>query len=266
MAFISNRPIKFTILYFLLIVTPFSYSTPPVCQGFLALINRPTIAESACTVPDKHLVTELGYQYETLPLKNNLQNYPEAQLRLGLPANNEISVYLPNYVDQSPLSRKGLSPTIASFKHMINYGKNWAFSLSGLISPPSGSGVYGNQGWDGTINGVVSYNLTKNLSFTALLGISSLTLSKFAVGKKRYTSINPDGYLTLSLLDNLQLFGEVYGQSKTSPTTGSGFDYGIGLIYLLMPNLTLDIEMAERIHGLLGGYKRYVGAGLAIKF
>lgn len=63
------------------------------CNGMLAIVNRPTIADSPCTAPNKKFILEFGYEYLNLLEGIQGQSYPFAELRYGLPANNEIFVF-----------------------------------------------------------------------------------------------------------------------------------------------------------------------------
>src|SRR5580700_5009435 len=77
-------------------VNAFADTIDNPCAGVLNLVDRPSNSDSACVIPFKQAMLEAGYQYQQLSNSNGqLQNFPEAELRIGLPASNELTVQLP---------------------------------------------------------------------------------------------------------------------------------------------------------------------------
>lgn len=238
------------------------------CGGASALLNiidRPTFADSACVVPFKKAVLEMGYQYQQLSLSGHEQNLPEAELRLGLPANNEFVVLLPNYIWQSVPPHSGFTTSVLGIKHEIGYTKHWVAAIEGLFAIPGGSRAFGSKGWGAAFNGILSYTFNPQFNLSFMFGISTETSSRRA-GGQRFTSINPNLVLTYSANSKLDFYGEIFGQSKTGPGQGSGFNFDGGFIYLCLPNWAIDLEVGQRISGNLGGFDHYFGAGMSIMF
>ncbi|WP_051555086.1 hypothetical protein [Legionella fairfieldensis] len=239
-----------------------NFCTP---DNLLTIINRPTVADSPCAVSEGRMLLESGYQYQHSLYQGHLQNFPASELRLGVPVDSEFYVLLPEYVTQSDPSYSGFGPVSLGAKHEMAYTRQWIVTLDGLITPPSGSKAFGSKGVGGFLAGIFSYNLGKTVSFTAMLSVSTATLSSL-VGGQRFTSVNPDAFFTWSPKSTLQIYAEVYGQSKTGPGMGSGFNMSLGLIYLVAKNITWDIEANQRLRGVLGGFENYVATGLVIQF
>ncbi len=239
------------------------------CGGasmLLNIVNRPTVSDSACVVPLKDVVIEAGYQYQKLTHSGGVQqNFPQAQFRLGLPANNEFTVLLPNYIHQSKNSGSGLTATTVGLKHEIGYTQTWLGTVEALITLPSGSEAYGSKGTGAAFNGIVNYTFNPLFGLSFMLGVTSETESSLN-GGGRFTSINPDLVLSYSATEKLLLYGEIYGQSKTGPSEGSGFNSDAGVIYLLTPKMTVDLEIGQRISGNLNGFNHYVGGGFSVMF
>jgi len=237
------------------------------CGGPSALLNiidRPTVGDSACVVPFKNAVLETGYQYQQLTHSaGHEQNVPEAEFRLGLPANNEFSILLPNYIHQSMTPHSGFSATTVGIKHEIGYNQHWLAAVEALITLPDGSAAFGSKGLGATFNGIVGYTFNPEFNLTLMLGGSTETQSS-RNGGQRFTSINPDLVFTYSPTEKLDLYGEIYGQSKTGPGEGSAFNFDGGVIYLLFPSFAIDLELGQRISGNLGGFNHYIGAGMSI--
>jgi hypothetical protein len=229
------------------------------CMGplaLLAIVDRPTVGDSACTVGNKNGVLELGIQFQKIyPVSGFQYNLPQSELRLGLPQHTEFVVLLPNYIHQSIIPHTGITSTIIGIKHRVSSTEKLQTAVESLITLPTGNNNFGSQGLGLALNGITSYNITSNLNFTFMFGVSTQAQSKNA-GGAHSTSLNPDAVITWS----------VNGQSKTAPGVGSGFNSDTGIIYLLLPNMTVDAEFGQRISGVLGGLNHYIGAGLAIAF
>ncbi|MBA2653161.1 MAG: transporter [Tatlockia sp.] len=289
---------------------------PPLCSGpnaFLSIVNRPTVADSACTVPTNKMVFELGYQAMKLDEHSQIQNFPNSELRFGLPWNSEFFVFLPNYNRQKMISSSetekssneppalmkpnqpaktqnseskeiskglsemfndntstttrfsGLSDTIMGFKHIVKGSKKMLLTFEASITPPSGSKYFGSAGTEALVAGIFNYKLTKKLATVFQLSFTTLTDSKFD-GGRRYNSVNPDAVISWSLKDNLQIYGEIFGQSKTGPDEGSGFNMDAGIEYLLAKNITIDLSAGQRISGQLWSLENYINTGMAVQF
>ncbi|CDZ76477.1 hypothetical protein BN59_00746 [Legionella massiliensis] len=234
-------------------------------QAMLAVVDRPTIADSPCTVGVGHAIFEGGFQLQKQIGSGHSQQFPSMVFRVGLPKENELFAFLPNYFHQSEAPSSGLGPTGIGYKHILHYTEKWLLTFDTLVTPPSGSVNYGSQGLGGIVNAIYNYNFSDSLSFTCQLGYSSQTESELS-GGHRFASLNPDAFLTWSLSDKLQLFGEVYGQSKTGVGQGSGYATQFGLVYLLAKNMTVDVEVGKRLSGLIGNFENYLGAGMAVQF
>lgn len=239
------------------------------CGGPSALLNivdRPTVGDSACVVPFKEALLELGYQYQQLSHSAGYQqNFPEAGLRIGLPVNNELVLILPNYIHQSMAPHSGFGATTIGIKHEIGYTKTWLGAAEALFTLPSGSTAFGSQNMGTAVNGIINYTFNPMFSLSFMLGVTTQTESKLN-GGERFTSINPDMVLTYVFTPKINFYGEVYGQSKTRLGEGSGFNFDGGLLYLPLPYLEVDLEVGQRISGNLNGFNHYIGTGMSIAF
>lgn len=235
------------------------------CEGknaFLAILDRPTIQDSACVVKINQVVVEAGFQIISSLSYGNGYNFPQTEIRLGLPANSEFVLVPPNYFRQNP---SGFGPTILGVKHQLGYTKTSVWTIEGLFTVPSGSSVYGSAGLGTAISGIANFNLTDSFAITLMLGFSSQTLST-SNGAQRYTSINPDFVASWQPYDKFQFFAELYGQSSTGPNEGPGCNVDGGIQYLLKQNFEVDAEVGARLAGSLGGFNHYIGFGFGLMF
>ncbi len=76
---------------------------PNPCAGpssLLAILDRPSVSGSACAVPQGQVIMEMGFQHANVegPGSGTTDNYPEAEVRFGLPGRNEFVLLPPNYL------------------------------------------------------------------------------------------------------------------------------------------------------------------------
>ncbi|MFI4955155.1 MAG: transporter, partial [Gammaproteobacteria bacterium] len=212
------------------------------CSSLFSLINRPSVADSPCAVKPGKVMVEMGFQYQSLYPGNgngHKSNFPTAQLRFGLPAGNELSVLMPNYITQHYSHEEtltGSTATVIGIKHQFPISQKWTYAAEALVTPPSGNNNFGSNALGTTLNGIVNYNLTSTLSATMMLGVATQTAS-FNDGGQRYNSFNPDLLVSWQLKNNLQVFAEVYGQTKTGPDQHDGYNADTGIQYLLTENI-----------------------------
>lgn len=244
------------------------HNTNP-CDGLLALVNRPTGADSACVVPSGNVVTEMGYEYQTLHPQNGwLTFYPQLSLRFGLPKDFELFILPPNYTHlrQPDYTTGGLSTMTIGAKHQFGYYQDkWLISAEALLILPGGSAGFGSAHLGATTNAIIDYSFNQALSAMLLLGVTSQTLP-VNVGGGRFFSIDPDLILCWQPINSINLYGEVYGQTKTAPNQGAGWNTDVGLLYLLNKHVEVDFEAGRRISGNLAQLNYFVGAGFAIWF
>jgi hypothetical protein len=245
-------------------------ATEDPCGGpsaLLAIMDRPTVSDSACVVPEKQVVLELGGQWTRFRDGSRGFNLPEAEFRAGIPGNNELVFLPPNYLRQTGggMAASGPSATVVGLKHELGYTGKWLGAVESLVTLPSGSAAFGSQGVGAAFNGIVNYDPTESTSLSMMLGVATQTLPDLA-GGGRYTSLNPDFVGTWQPTKTLQLYGEIYGQSSTGPGQGAGWNGDGGVQYLLTESVEVDVEAGLRLAGNLGGLGRYVGVGLGFKY
>jgi hypothetical protein len=196
-------------------------------------------------------------------------SYPQAEVRFGLPGRNELKILAPNYASQrsgTPQeASSGLSATSIGFKHELGYTSKWLGSVEAVLTLPSGNDVFGSRGLGTTINGIVAYSLSAHVGLSLQLGVSSLTDSVLA-GGRRFTSFNQFLATTWNPIERLQVYGEFYGQTQTARNEGVGYNFDGGLQYLVTRWLEADLEAGVRLTGNLGGFTHYYGVGIGILF
>ncbi|MHB8549501.1 MAG: transporter family protein [Acidiferrobacterales bacterium] len=236
-------------------------------SGLLAMLDRPTVSDSACVVPQGRVATEAGYVHAALNGGGSSDNLPEMELRFGLPERNELVLIPPNYSRQygagSTLS--GWSATTVGLKHELGYTRHWLGAVEGLITPSSGSAAYGAARTGAAVNGIIAYAPGDTTGISLQVGVSSQVNPSLA-GGGRFTSFNPLLTFTWDPRWNWQYYLEVYGQSNVGPGQGSGYNADGGLQYLVTSSFEVDVEEGVRLHGQLGGFTHYTGVGMGLLF
>ncbi len=240
-------------------------------SALLALLDRPTFSDSACSAPLGHAVLELGFMHADVRGEGGgtADNYPEAELRFGLPGRNEFKVLASNYTSQRSgipeESPSGLSATSIGFKHELGYTDKWLGAVEAVMTLPSGNDAFGSRGLGATLSGIAAYSITDQIGLSLQLGVGSLT-DPVSAGGGRFTSFNQFLTVTWDPTDRLQFYGEVFGQTKTAHDEGAGYNLDGGVQYLIARWWEVDLEEGVRLTGNLGGFTHYYGAGTGILF
>ena len=106
--------------------------------------------------------------------------------------------------------------------------------------------------------------MNEQINISGMLGISSLS-QLVESGWQSYYSVNPDLIFSWSQ-KQFTIYVEAYGQSRTGPDQGSGYNMDAGILYLVKKNIAVDCSVGHQLSGDLGGFQSYVGAGLSILF
>lgn len=196
------------------------------CAGplaFLAILDRPTVSDSACAVPSGKVVLEMGFQHSTLRGHGGgtADNYPQTVLRAGLPGRSEFVLLAPYYTRQtaqavpdSPAEEaSGLSAVTLGIKHSVGYTRSWLGAVEALFTLPTGGSAFGSRGLGVALNGISAYSLTEQTGLSLQLGVSSQT-GPVGAGGGRFTSFISNIVATWQTTTRLQFYCEIFGQEQ----------------------------------------------------
>lgn len=231
----------------------------------LLLSDRGLFTDTACVVPNKKVLVEGGYQQQNLTGSGTLFSFPATQVTLGLPQNTEIFTVMPNYNEQRRPHLAGSTTVGVGAKTQVYSTKTLTLSGEGLVAIPGGSKAFGSDGTGLIINALGLYLLSSKITVLGMLGESSLTWPDTA-GGKRFNSLNSSLAFAYAPVEQMNLFAEIIGQTKTSPFRGSGVDWNLGVFYELNKNIVFDVEYVKSFYGLTGGFKNFVGVGATVFF
>lgn len=244
-------------------------------SALLAIVDRPTVSDSPCVVPTGQFILEMGFQHANLrgPGAGTVDNYPQAEVRIGLPGRNEFVLLLPTYNRQrthafavSPDQEiAGSSAVTFGLKHEFGYTRYWLGTVEALFTPPSGGSAFGSRGLGVSFNGIVSYALSEQIGLSLQLGVSSQSNPVLA-GGRRFTSFISNFVANWQPTERLQFLVEIFGQSSTGPGEGAGYNADGGIQYLITHSWVVDLEEGVRLTGNLNGLTHYFGAGMGFRF
>ena len=239
----------------------------PLCGGpdfFIGMVDRGGNANSPCTAYGGRFIAEFGYNLQSLyPEAGSQENFPSPLLRYCLGNKTEINYQPPSYVSQSTIPKSGFTASILGIKHEFYFTSDTIFSVESLLTLPDGSSTYGSSEIGGVVNLMFSAKLNNALSLTSILGFAQYSQPRYE-GRAHYQGLAPDLVLTWSYSNHLNLYGEVYAQSKTAPDQGWGVDGDIGVLYMPKPWLVLNLGIGHRISGQLNGMRQFITTGISI--
>jgi hypothetical protein len=244
--------------------TPF----PDPCGTILAIVTRPTVTTSVCTVRAHEVLLETGYTNTTItgPGGGSDTSYPQAFLRLGTwDPHLEIDLTPPSALSSTAGGSRfaGTSDVSAGVKYELGYNARAVWGLNGAISFPTGSKAFTAGGAQYTGNLNWSYTLNSEFSLAGTLGFNALAGFAASGTVQHFFAFIPTVELEAGLPANSQLFAEyVYlSQSGVGLPARSLIDFGYQKD--LGPHVQFDIEYGVQPTVILSQQQHYIGAGLS---
>lgn len=231
------------------------------CTSISAIVTRPTVTNSVCTVRPNHVLLETGYQNTSADGGGNSVTGPQAYLRIGtsVPA-LEIDVSAPSFASVSgPAGHAtGTTDMGAGLKYVIGYGPRWSYGALVGFTLPTGSQGFTAGHSDETYAFNVGYAINSVFSLAATASQQSVTN-----GAQRYASFVPSLMLSAALPASTSVFGEVATWTDaTGPLTPVRTQYLLGASHVLDARLQIDLETAISPTTSTGKY-HYIGGGLS---
>lgn len=241
---------------------------PPACTDdntLMALIDRPSVGFSPCTVANKRIFIESGYDYQKIIPIGNGYSLPQTEIRIGTINNTEIDIFPSSYQTQTAPKQSGFNDNSIGIKHVLFFNKNQLFTVQGYVTPPSGNQYFGTTNTSYLLNAIYNYNFDSGLGVYTTVGFASNSSPPISPTKNFY-SFNPIIDIGWSFGDKLSAYLEFYSESKTAIDQGWGVSMDGGFIFLTAKNVTLDVSAGQRICGFLDNIDHYFGAGIVVAF
>lgn len=242
-----------------------SVGNPCSDESLLGLTDRGSVSNTPCVLAPKVMILETGYQYRQYTQDISQQNYPQTTFFMGLPMDSELFVAIPSFIQQSSVPASGVTATSFGIKHKLSDGAGWVTSVDLVITPAGGSANFGYHNTGIILNGIVSYSVDPKTSLTFMMGGGTIT-DPYLVGGRRFNSVDPSLVLSYAPSEKLSAFIEVFAQTKTSADSGANYNADCGILYLLTPNVALDVEVAQQLGHEVASFNQFYGSGVTVKF
>ncbi|HEY0613689.1 MAG TPA: hypothetical protein VGC96_03570 [Candidatus Elarobacter sp.] len=231
------------------------------CTSISAIVGRPSVTNSVCTVRPNHVEIETGYANTAFTGTGNTVSYPSALIRAGtaIPA-LELQIAPPNLVRMNAGAvTTGSTDAGAGLKYVFGYTAKLVWGGQAFFSVPTGLNGQSANGTNATYALNASYTLTPVFSLATTLATSSLTN-----GPQRWSSFVPSLVLGASLPNANGLFAEIATYSQAiGPGTAARTQYMFGAYHDAGPRLQIDASTAFSPTASTGKYRTF---GLGVSY
>ena len=192
------------------------------CTSLSAIVTRPTVTNSVCTVRPNHVLVETGYFNTTSSTGGgNTVTYPQTLIAVGtkVPA-LELDFTPPQLTRTSAGGTvTGATDIGAALKYVFGYSPKFNWGGQVFFTAPTGSKAFSANGTNATYALNAGYTLTPVFSLATKLATNSLTNGVGTPTRTQYMyGVSRD------LTPRLQLDAEAF----VSPTTATGKYHGVG--------------------------------------
>jgi hypothetical protein len=231
------------------------------CTSISAIVTRPTVTNSVCTVRPNHVLIETGYQNTSAAGGGNTVAYPQALLRIGTDVRGlEAFIVMPGVqrISSGASTVSGLTDVAAGLKYVIGATPKFAYGAQAQVSAPTGSAAFSAN----ATTAVYALNLGYTISPVFSLG-STLSAQSLSAAGQRYASFVPSLTLTASLPSGNSVFGEIAEFTHANgPATATRSQYLLGLYHVFGQRLQADVEAGFSPTVSTGKY-HYTGLGIS---
>lgn len=241
----------------LLVFLLLGLSAPSLAQEKIEA-DRPDQSQGPSVVPRGLFQLEAGYLNQRHDSRTKTHAYPTGLLRIGLLEGVEIRVQgaVKDSVIENGTERhiKGWGPLSVGTKVRLWEASGWRpdAAIMAMVTLPVASEVFKPDNPEPQFNLGFRNELSEKTDLTYNLGYG-------------WTGGDPvrsyGANITRELTDKFTLYLEAFGSKGKGET--AEYQADIGLLYLLLPNLQLDVAYGRRLNRVAP--ERFVGAGLAVR-
>ena len=234
------------------------------CTSIAAIVTRPSVTNSVCTVRPNHVEVESGYVNSTSSSGGgNTVTYPSALIRVGLPIPAlEFQLAPPSIVRTNAGGLNTASTDVgAGLKYVFGYTAKFNYGGQVFFTAPTGLNGGSANGTTSTYALNAGYTLSPVFSLATTLATNSLTN-----GPQRWSSFVPSLVLGATLPNTTGLYAEIAQFSHANgPATPTRTQYLFGVFKDLGPRLQLDASTAMSPTSATGTYHT-IGFGASYYF
>ena len=233
------------------------------CTSLAAIVGRPSVTNSVCTVRPNHVEVETGYLNTSANGGGNTVAFPQPLIRIGtaIPA-LELQIAPPgiNRTNAGGVIT-GTTDVGAGLKYVFGYTPKFNWGGQMFFTAPSGTNGFSANGTNSTYALNAGYTLTPVFSLGTTLATNSLTN-----GPQRWSSFVPSLVLGVSLPNATGLNAEIARFSNANgPATPTRTQYLFAVYRDLGPRVQLDASFATSLTAATGKYNA-VGFGASFYF
>jgi hypothetical protein len=231
------------------------------CTTIAAIVTRPSVTNSVCTVRPNHVLVETGYVNAAFVDGGNAAAYPQALIRIGtrIPA-LELDVAPPGIVRTSGLGgvTTGSTDAGAGLKYVFGYTAKFDYGGQAFFTAPTGTNGASAGGTTSSYALNAGYTLSPVFSLAA-----TATAQALSNGVDRWTAFVPSLVLGASLPNGTGVAAEIARFSNANgPATGTRTQYLASVYHDFGARLQLDASFAYSPTVPTGRY-RSVGFGVS---
>lgn len=233
------------------------------CTSMSAIVGRPSVTNSVCTVRPNHVEIETGYANASASGGGNTVAYPQPLIRIGtaVPA-LELQIAPPGATRTNAGGvTTGSTDAGAGLKYVFGYTPKFNWGGQAFFTVPTGTNGFSANGTNATYALNAGYTLSPVFSVATTLATNSLTN-----GPQRWSSFVPSFVVTAGLPNATGLFAEIATFSNANgPGTATKTQYLYGVYRDLGPRLQLDASTAISPTAATGKYHT-LGFGVSYYF
>ena len=233
------------------------------CTTISAIVTRPSVTNSVCTVRPNHVEIETGYLNTSSAGGGNTVTYPQTLVRIGtqIPA-LELDVAPPGIVRSNAGGvMTGTTDAGAGLKYVFGYTPKLNYGGQVFFTAPTGLNGFSNGGSTSSYALNAGYTLSPAFSLAATVTAQSLTN-----GAQRYSALVPSLVLGASLPNSTGVGAEIAQFTHANgPGTPTRTQYLASVYRDLGQRVQVDASYAYSPTAATGKY-RSVGFGVSFYF
>jgi len=234
------------------------------CTSISAIVTRPSVTNSVCTVRPNHVEIEMGYQNVTMDGGGNAVAYPQTLIRVGtaIPA-LEFDLAPPQISRTSGggTTTIGSTDVGAGLKYVFGYAPKFNYGGQVFFTAPTGTNGVSAGGT------TASYALNAGYTLSPVFSLAgTATAQSQTNGAQRWPALASSLVLGVSLPNTTGLNAEIAQFSHaTGPGTPTRTQYLLAAYRGIGPRVQLDTSFAFSPTAATGKY-HYVGFGASFYF
>ena len=232
------------------------------CTSISAIVTRPSITNSVCTVRPNHVEVETGYLNTTFANGGgNAVTYPQTLVRVGtaIPA-LELDIAPPTVgrTNAGGAIAQGSTDSGAGLKYVFGYTPKFSYGGQVFVTVPTGTNGFSAGGGGATYALNAGYTLSPVFSLATTMSVQSLNN-----GAQHYSAFVPSLVLTAAFGGTTGVSAEIARFSNANgPGTATRTQYLYGIYRDIGQRLQLDASVGVSPTAATGKYRSF-GVGLS---